>query len=259
MRIAYLGIDLLWPALRTLLEQGHQIVRVFTCPTDNITEFNTQVVAAAAERRIPLSMQRLTADDLSALQKQGCELLLCAGYYYKIPVTDAFPMVNIHSAPLPAWRGAWPMPWMLLRGEAQGGVCIHEMTAALDEGRILMQQTFDLPPQATLGQYMDRVHRLLPGMLSRLLDDLPGYLRAARPQGEGRYWPSPAEADWTILPTMAREQAELILRAFDGYEIVYRTKDQKYELLDAWVDERWTAGAFPLKNGWLHAQKHREL
>lgn len=43
LKIAYLGIDLLEGALRAALEQGCRVLKVYTCRTDNVTEFNTGV------------------------------------------------------------------------------------------------------------------------------------------------------------------------------------------------------------------------
>lgn len=41
--IAYVGIDALYPALPALAEAGCEIGWVFSCETDNVTEFNLQV------------------------------------------------------------------------------------------------------------------------------------------------------------------------------------------------------------------------
>ena len=52
-KIAYLGIDLLQCALRTVLEEGCQVLKVFTCRTDNVTEFNTGVLEMARVHNVP--------------------------------------------------------------------------------------------------------------------------------------------------------------------------------------------------------------
>lgn len=104
MKIAYLGIDLLLPVLQTLLDEGCEILKVFTSRTDNVTEFNTAVIQTAKEHGIPYTDQTITETDLRALSKAECSLLVCAGYYDRIPVTQAFPMVNFHPSPLPLGR-----------------------------------------------------------------------------------------------------------------------------------------------------------
>ena len=61
MKIAYLGIDLLKPVLDALLREGCQVLKLFTCPVDNVTEFNTAVLQAARERGIPDTLARIAA------------------------------------------------------------------------------------------------------------------------------------------------------------------------------------------------------
>lgn len=260
LRIAYVGIDLLLCALLTALEEGCEVLRVFTCKTDNVTEFNTGVLAAAGARDIPVSLEPVGREDLARLANQGCELLLCAGYYHRLPVTDAFPMVNIHPAPLPRFRGPWPMPVMLLRGETRGGVAMHKMERTFDTGEVLLEETFPLAPNATLKSYMAQVERAVPGMVRRLLHRLPELWSAARPQGEGTYWPCPTEADWTLTPRTPAGRADAILRAFYGYECVYRANGRAFELIGGRVTDRPGPGmSFPVDGGWVAAPRVREL
>ena len=70
-KIAYLGIDLLQCALQTVLEEGCQVLKVFTCRTDNVTEFNTGVLEMARVHNIPISLEPVTPADLDWLAEQG--------------------------------------------------------------------------------------------------------------------------------------------------------------------------------------------
>lgn len=260
MKIAYLGIDLLQCALRAALEEDCQILKLFTCKTDNITEFNTGVLELARAHHIPVSMEPVTRADLDALTEQGCELLLCAGYYHRLPITHTFPMVNVHPAPLPQFRGAWPMPVMLLRGERQGGVVLHQMEETFDTGPILLEERFPLGPADTLADYMEQVEQVLPGMVKRLLRWLPGLLDHATAQREGTYWPCPTEQDWTIAQDTPALAADAVLRAFYGYECIYRGETGTYELIGGRVFRSPGPGAcFPVAGGWVCAPRVRKL
>lgn len=260
MKIAYLGIDLLHPALLAALREGCQVLRVFSCRTDNVTEFNTAVLDTAREHNIPYTLDRLTEEDLDRLAREGCELLLCAGYYYRVPVTDRFPMVNFHPAPLPTGRGGWPMPIILLRGLPYGGVTAHKMASELDTGDILLRESFPIRRDETLQSYMEQVHERLPAMVHRLVHELPTLLEKAAPQGPGEYWPMPTEADWTVTPAMDVAQADRVLRAFYGYECIYQTPEKKIELIGG----RAVAGenhgqSFPVRGGYIQAERVRVL
>lgn len=260
VKIAYLGIDLLKPVLDALLEEGCRVLKLFTCPVDNVTEFNTAVVGAARERGIPCTLKRVTAADLDELAGQGCELLVCAGYYYRAPVTDAFPMVNFHPTPLPVGRGSWPMPRLILEGAELGGVTAHKMAAEFDTGEILLQERFPLAEREDHQTYMEKVYERIPAMVHELAAGLPQVLASARPQGSGEYWPQPTQADWTVTPDMEAVQADLILRAFYGYECVYREGARKTELIGGRVVFGGSKGrGFPVRGGYITADKIRVL
>lgn len=259
MKIAYLGIDLLKPVLDALLAEGCEILKLFTCPVDNVTEFNTAVIGTARARGIPYTLDRVTAADLEELASRGCRLLVCAGYYYRTPVTDAFPMVNFHPTPLPVGRGSWPMPRLILEGAGTGGVTAHLMAAEFDTGDILIRERFPLDRREDHRTYMEKVYAKVPAMVRALVRDLPDVLANAQPQGPGEYWPLPAEEDWTITPDMDAARADLILRAFYGYECVYRDGERKAELIGGRVIYGDPAGRpFPVRGGWLTADRVRD-
>ena len=57
--------------------------------------------------------------------------------------------INFHDGPLPRYAGLHATSWALMAGEARHGVTWHEMTEAIDRGRIASQELFDLPPDET--------------------------------------------------------------------------------------------------------------
>ena len=251
MKAAYVGIDMLYPALPALADAGCEIMRVFTCETDNVTEFNTQVCGFARSRGIPLQSSRMTRDDLDALAAQGCELMLCGGYYYRLPVRNDLYMVNIHPALLPVGRGAWPMPVTILRGLAESGVTMHKITAGLDQGDVLLSRRVEVAPRENLRTLTDKMCALLPEMVYSLVGDLPALWENAVPQDHAKaeYWPCPGEADWTIRESMSPTEADRILRAFYGYEVIYERAGERWELIGAYLADRPAAGCFSLPFG----------
>lgn len=260
MKIAYLGIDLLLPVLRALLDGGCEILKVYTSQTDNVTEFNTAVIQTAKDNGIPYTDRAITEKDLGELAEKGCSLLVCAGYYDRIPVTGAFPMVNFHPSPLPIGRGAWPMPWIILKEIVVGGITVHKMAEKLDAGDILLQEIFHIDAQETLVTYMDKVSALIPGMVGELLEHLPALWERARPQGEGVYWSAPTAGQWTVRAQMPAAEADRILRAFYGYECLYEKKGQLTELIGGRVVFGEGSGqAFPVQGGYIEAVKRRVI
>ncbi|MCD8337966.1 MAG: hypothetical protein LUD18_12010 [Lachnospiraceae bacterium] len=236
-RIAYIGIDLLYPALPALIKAGCEIMEVITCETDNVTEFNVQVCECAKKRGIPLFIGEISAERLSVLRERGCEAVVCGGYYYRIPVVEDLKMVNIHPSLLPVGRGAWPMPVTILKGLRVSGVTVHRMTEGFDEGAILLQEEIPVSPKENLLTLTKKQRAVLPGMMRRLAADFDTLYEQAKPQGNGEYWPCPLEEDYPLTPDTPFEE----LRAFYGYECIYDANGIRYGLIEGVAEKSRTS------------------
>lgn len=237
MRIAYIGIDFLSAALHALLESGCEVEEIFTCRTDNKTEFNTEIVAIAEQKGIPCKMDPITVEDLKRLEQKGVELILCAGYYHKVPIKSVIPLVNVHPALLPVGRGAWPMPVTILKGLSESGVTFHKMTEEMDRGDIILQKSFRVSRDEDLKSFMRKVSDAIREVIPVLLQDFNSLYRNALPQGDGEYWKMPTKEDWTVTPLMSLEEMDRIFRAFYGYECIWEENGRTYELIGARVQK----------------------
>lgn len=56
---------------------------------------------------------------------------------------------NLHFSPLPRYRGCYPSMWPLRNGETGSGVTLHVLEAGIDDGDIVDQQLFAVPPFTT--------------------------------------------------------------------------------------------------------------
>ncbi len=253
MKLAYIGIDLFYTALDALDRLGCEIAEIFTCETDNETEFNVRVIDFAKRHGIPYTLNRITREDFERLAAKGCTAAVCAGYYYKIPVSEEFPIVNIHPSLLPRGRGSWPMPYAILRREKESGVTVHKIAEGFDTGDILLQERFFLSKDENLETFMEKACALVPQMMKKLTDNFGELWETALPQGEGEYLELPTEKDWTVTPDMTAAEADLILRAFYGFECVYKTGEEKITLIRgrAVADAKEKDHRFPLRDGYI--------
>lgn len=257
MKIAYIGIDLFYPALLSLEQNNCEIVKIFTCKTDNITEFNIQIIDYAKTHNIPYTLNRITKEDILELLEIGVEAIFCAGYYYLIPVVEEMPMVNIHPTLLPIGRGTWPMPVIIMEKHKKSGVTMHKIAKDFDTGDIILQKEFTLDEEETHATYMNKVYDLLPEMIEELLSDFKNMYQAAKPQKDGEYWQCPTEELYTITKDMSIEEADLILKAFYGYECIYKTKEKKVTIIGgrATKDKRDGYVYYPIKNGYIEVKE----
>ncbi len=252
MKIAYIGIDLLFSALEGLERAGCEIVEIFTCRTDNKTEFNVKICEFAKERGIPCQTERISREDIDRLLKKGCDMAVCGGYYYKIPWDTPLPIVNIHPTLLPIGRGSWPMPRIILQGHEKSGVTLHKIAEGFDSGDILLQREFFLDREETHKSYMEKVSGVLPDMMRELSENFSQLFERAVPQPEGEYWQLPQKGDYTVSYKMSVSEADAVLRAFFGYECIYEGENSAYEIIGARAVEGSPEGKeLPLSDGYI--------
>ena len=260
MKIAYIGIDLFYKALETLDTLGCEVMEVFTCRTDNKTEFNKKIRGFAKRHKIPCTLSPITEADIKRLLKNGCEAAICAGYYFKIPSETPLRIVNIHPSLLPVGRGSWPMAQSILWGHKKSGITIHKIAKGFDTGDILLQKEFNLSDAETHKSFMDKANSLFPSMLKNLVENFDDLYKNATPQGEGEYWAAPTEADYTITSEMTVKEADTVLRAFFGYECVYLKDSKKRFIIGGRAikfNKKWLR-RYPLIDGYIKVKKVRK-
>lgn len=64
---------------------------------------------------------------------------------------------NFHFAPLPQYRGAEPIFWMLKNQESHGGITVHQLTDKLDAGPIALSQEVAIDASDTHGLHISKL------------------------------------------------------------------------------------------------------
>lgn len=80
--------------------------------------------------------------------------------------------VNIHSSLLPRWRGAAPIQWAILDGDAETGVTTMKLVEALDAGDILLQSKTLISAEDTAGSVHDRLAQMGSQLIVPTLEGL---------------------------------------------------------------------------------------
>ncbi len=259
MRIAYIGIDLFFDALKALVDSGCEIAEIFTCETDNKTEFNFKICEFARKHQIPCKMNRITEDDIDRLKRNGVKFAVCGGYYFKIPWNTDFPIVNIHPSLLPVGRGAWPMPQTILRGYKKSGITVHKITEEFDAGDILLQREFELDAEETHQSFMEKVYYLVPSMMKTLAENFDELYKNAKSQVVGKYWEAPKPLDFTVNENMTVCEADRILRAFLGYECIYEGGQGRFEIIGGRAKKGTPKNDLILKDGYIEAKRKTRI
>ncbi len=152
-------------------------------------------LAVARRHGVPVSVvPRLSGwqGRLDAMKAARADVLISVYFPFVVPpdMLDAFGphAVNLHPAPLPAYRGPSPFYAMMVDRsiEAQGALTLHVMSPGLDEGDIIAERRIAFPADRCMVRY-----RLETARAARLLvqRDLASFLdgeRASVPQDAAR-------------------------------------------------------------------------
>lgn len=247
MKICYLGYDFFYSCLEEILKLNNiEVLKIFTFETDNKYNFNCNIVRLANDNNIPIKYSKITVEDINELIKNDCELLISAGYIYKIPVfpENKIRQINIHPTLLPTGRGPWPLPYIILKDLKISGVTIHKISEKMDEGDILIQESFDVQPNEDIETLSCRTQMLATKILLKLIQNLDFYYQNAIKQENGEYWPFPTDEDMMFNGNMTIKEIDRIVRAYgkmdsvviiDGEEILvhdinYWKENHSYKL-----------------------------
>jgi methionyl-tRNA formyltransferase len=76
---------------------------------------------------------------------------------------------NVHASLLPRWRGAAPIQWSIIAGDARTGISIMRMEAGLDTGPVAAVAETDIRADDTAGALSARLGRLGADLLAATL------------------------------------------------------------------------------------------
>lgn len=141
--------------------------------------------------------------------------------------------VNSHPSLLPRCRGAHPVFWAIASGETTTGATIHEMTAALDEGPIMVQLSVPLHPTDAYGAVYDRLLSVVPALvdgLSRCLRD-PDFTPVPQDHTRATYFRNDRTIHHRVFwaASSAKQVCDLV-RACSGTAYCFAGKEQLHLL-----------------------------
>jgi methionyl-tRNA formyltransferase len=236
LRIIFMGTpEFAVPTLQALLGASDvEVVAVATQPDRPAgrgrTVAESQVKRVAAAAGLPVLQPRgfrKHPEAVEALRAYAPDLLVVAAYGLILPPSVlAIPRLgslNVHASLLPRWRGAAPITFALLAGDAVSGVTIMLMDEGMDTGPILTQVEEPIRPDdttATLGE------RLAARGGQLLVETLPGWAAGemlARPQpADGvTYTRLVTKEDGAIDWTRPAEDIERAVRAYQPWPTAY--------------------------------------
>ena len=185
MRVVFFGTPAFAvPPLQALVDAGHDVLAVVAQP-DRPAGRGQQLVSPPTvelARRLGIPVFQPTklksGDFPPAFAALAPEVAVVVAYGRILPLallqTPKRGCINVHASLLPRWRGAAPIQWSVLAGDAVTGVTTMQMAEGLDTGDILLQATTPIGPEETAGQLFERLAPFGAQLLVRTLAELDG-------------------------------------------------------------------------------------
>ncbi len=214
MDIIYMGTpDFAVPSLERLLADGHNVRLVVTQPDKPVGRKRILTPSAVKQCALthnlpvfqPESMR--TEETFAYLQQFPADAIVVVAYGKILPrrILDMTPYgcINVHGSLLPRYRGAAPVQWAVINGDAEAGVTTMRLDEGVDTGDMLLTLRRPLDDEITGGELFDLLAadgaQLISETLSRLQD---GTLVATPQPQEGACYAcmldkSMCPLDWT--------------------------------------------------------------
>ena len=168
MRIVFMGTpDFSVPALKALVEVGHQVIAVVTQPDKPKGRGKevqmTPVKIQAMEYGIPVYQPAKVREASFVEVLQGLEadvyVVIAFGQILPKAVLELpkYGCINIHASLLPKYRGAAPIQWCVIDGERETGITTMMMDVGLDTGDMLEKTVIPIEEKETGGSLHDKL------------------------------------------------------------------------------------------------------
>ena len=180
MRLVFMGTPQFAVApLRALAAAGHEIVGVVT-RTDKPAGRGRTLAAppvklAAQELGLVVHQPKRVRDpeSIELLRTIAPDAIIVAAYGQILPKEvlslPKYGCINIHASILPAYRGAAPINWAIIRGEQETGNTIMLMDEGMDTGAVLLQERIPISREDTAGSMLEKLSMLGSRMITAAL------------------------------------------------------------------------------------------
>ncbi|RJR29537.1 MAG: methionyl-tRNA formyltransferase [Desulfobacteraceae bacterium] len=173
------------PSLESLFHHGYDIVGVVTQPDRpkgrGKKTASSPVKRFALEKGLEILQPEKASDpgfcDIIRAGRPDLIIVVAFGQILRKRLLEIprWGVINIHASLLPAYRGAAPIPWVILNRERKTGLTLMRMDEGLDTGPILFQEEIAIGEEETTGRLHDRLAAMSGEFLIRGLSQMKQY------------------------------------------------------------------------------------
>ncbi|MEE4157352.1 bifunctional UDP-4-amino-4-deoxy-L-arabinose formyltransferase/UDP-glucuronic acid oxidase ArnA [Pseudomonas viridiflava] len=215
--------------LQALLESGYHIAAVFTHADDPSEKtFFGSVAQLCAQHDIPVHAPEDPNHPLWIERVGKLDPDFIFSFYYRRLLSE--PLLacaskgafNLHGSLLPRYRGRAPANWVLVNGERETGVTLHQMFKRADAGPIMAQQRVPISALDTALTLHGKLRKAAANLLSDALPLLARGRLPGMPQDEsqatcfGRRTPADGLIDWARPAAQLNNLIRAVTQPYPG-------------------------------------------
>ncbi len=178
MNLVYFGSGAFGLPTLDRLAAAHRVGLVVTQPDRPAGRHRrlmpTPVAQFAAERALEVIKPADVndPDTITAVRDAGADAFVVIAFGQKLgsALLNGVFAINLHASLLPKYRGAAPVNWAIINGEAETGVSVLTITQRIDAGDVLGRHATRIDPLETAGELEQRLAGLGPQLVLDTLD-----------------------------------------------------------------------------------------
>jgi methionyl-tRNA formyltransferase len=180
LRIVYLGTpEFAVAGLQALVEGGYNVVAVVTMPDKPAGRGHqlqfSDVKKYALSVGLPVLQPEKLKDEafIEELRSYRADLQIVVAFRMLPEVVWAMPRLgtfNVHGSLLPQYRGAAPINWAVMNGDAETGLTTFMLKHEIDTGNMILQERIPIGKNENVGSVHDRLMDLSKQMVLRTVD-----------------------------------------------------------------------------------------
>ena len=228
-------------SLRRLLDDGHEVVAVWTQPDRPAGRgkklHQTAVKQFAVEHNLsvhqPLKIRDAAARDLFASHLADAAVVVAYGRILpdEFLVAQRHGCINVHFSLLPKYRGAAPVNWAIVNGEQETGVSTMRIVAELDAGPVLLQRSTEIGERESAPGLMKRLAATGADLLSETLKDLEHLEPKPQRHDEATFAPILKREDGLIHWAMDAPAIDRRVRGFQPWPNAHTTLHSRHLII----------------------------
>jgi len=238
MRLVFMGTpESAVPSLGRLLDDGHEIVAVWTQPDKPAGRGNklhqSPVKQFASQHNLtvyqPSRIKNPEAKDLFASHNADAAVVVAYGKILPPEFLDApqFGCINVHFSLLPKFRGAAPVNWAIVKGESETGVTTMRIVKELDAGPVLLQRATRIEKHETAPELLARLAETGADLVSETLKNIDSIEPRPQRDDEATLAPMLKREDGLIDWPMDALAIERRVRGFQPWPNAYTTLNSR--------------------------------